>query len=96
MERSERAATILKEPVMSQMISRKSDSFQFRARSEPSLGWSGGLVLGFSRAVVRTLRRAWATHTDERLLQEMSDHQLRDIGIRREHIPHVVRHGWDF
>lgn len=81
---------------MSQMISRRSDSFQFWAQSEPSIGWAGGLMLAFLRAVVRTLRRAWSTHHDERLLQEMSDHQLRDIGIRREHIPHVVRHGWDF
>jgi uncharacterized protein YjiS (DUF1127 family) len=96
MERSERAATILKEPVMSQMISRRSDSFRFQAQSEPSLGRAGDLVLAFPRAMVRTLRRAWATRSDERLLQQMSDHQLRDIGIRREHIPHVVRHGWDF
>jgi len=78
------------------MISRRSDSFRFQAQSEPSLGRAGNLVLAFPRAMVRTLRRAWATRSDERLLQQMSDHQLRDIGIRREYIPHVVRHGWDF
>jgi len=95
MEKSERAATVLKESVMSQMISHKSDSFQLRAQSEPSFGWTGDFLLAFPRALVRTVRRAWTTHADERLLQELSDHQLRDIGIRREHIPHVVRNGWD-
>jgi uncharacterized protein YjiS (DUF1127 family) len=28
-------------------------------------------------------------------LEQLSDHQLRDIGIQREHIPHIVRNGWD-
>jgi len=80
---------------MSQMISRRSDSFQLRAQSEPTFGWAGDFLLALPRALVRTLHNAWATHGDERLLQELSDHQLRDIGIRREHIPHVVRRGLD-
>jgi uncharacterized protein YjiS (DUF1127 family) len=79
---------------MSQIISRRSNSFQLRARNE-AFGWAGQWVLALPRALVRATRRAWRTHADERLLQELSDHQLRDIGIRREHIPHVVRTGWD-
>ena len=69
---------------MSQMISSRSDSFQ--SRSEPA---------GFVSAILRTVQHAWRTHADRKLLAELSDHQLRDIGIRREHIPHIARHGWD-
>jgi uncharacterized protein YjiS (DUF1127 family) len=90
MERSERAASDLKEWVMSQLISSRSNGLQARSRSEP-----GGFLLAFPLAVLRTVRHAWRAHADRKLLAELSDHQLRDIGIRREHIPHVVRHGWD-
>ena len=75
---------------MSQMISSRSDGFQTQSRSEPV-----GFLLAFPRALLRTVQHAWRTHADRKLLAELSDHQLRDIGIRREHIPHVVRHGWD-
>ncbi|HKP25160.1 MAG TPA: DUF1127 domain-containing protein [Dongiaceae bacterium] len=75
---------------MSQMISSRSDNFQAQSQGEPA-----GL-LTFPLAVLRTVRHAWNTHADRKLLAELSDHQLRDIGIRREHITHVVRHGWDF
>lgn len=75
---------------MSQLISSKSDGFQVHSPSEP-----GGFLLAFPRALLRTVRQAWNAHADRKLLAELSDHQLRDIGIRREHIPHVVRHGWD-
>ena len=75
---------------MSQMISSRSDGFQTRSRSEP-----GGLLLAFPRALLRTVQNAWHTRADRKLLAELSDHQLRDIGIRREHISHVVGHGWD-
>jgi uncharacterized protein YjiS (DUF1127 family) len=95
MARSERAATDFKEQVMSQMISRRSDGFQMQARSATPLGEAGEILMAVPRALVRAARRAWKTHTDERLLQELSDHQLRDIGIRRAHIPHIVRHGLD-
>ena len=71
---------------MSQLISRRSDGLQMRSHGEP-----GGLV----SSLLRSVRRAWAVHADRKLLSELSDHQLRDIGIRREHIPHVGRHGWD-
>jgi uncharacterized protein YjiS (DUF1127 family) len=80
---------------MSQMISRRSDSFQIRAQSEASAGWPDQFLLTLPRALFRAARSAWKTHTDEKLLRELSDHQLRDIGIRREHISHVVRNGWD-
>ena len=80
---------------MSQMISRRSDGFQMRARSAAPLGAAGEILMAVQRAVVRAARRAWKMHSDEKLLQELSDHQLRDIGIRREHIPHMVRHGLD-
>jgi uncharacterized protein YjiS (DUF1127 family) len=90
MERSERAASDLKEWVMSQMISSRSDGFQAQSRKEPA-----GLLLAFLLAVLRTVQQAWRTHADRKLLAELSDHQLRDIGIQREHIPHIARHGWD-
>jgi uncharacterized protein YjiS (DUF1127 family) len=90
MERSERAASVLKESMMSQMISSRPDGFQAQSRSEPV-----GFLLAFPRALLRTVQHAWHTHSDRKLLAELSDHQLRDIGIRREHIPHIARHGWD-
>lgn len=79
---------------MSQMISRGSN-FQMRAQGAASLGRAGEFLLAVPRALFRAARRAWKTHADEKLLRELSDHQLRDIGIRREHISHVVRRGWD-
>ena len=75
---------------MSQMISRRSDGFRIHSQCEPD-----GFLLAFPRALLRTVQRAWNAHTDRKLLAELSDHQLRDIGIRREHIPHIARHGWD-
>ena len=41
------------------------------------------------------MRRAWIVHKEERLLQELSDYQLRDLGITRGQISHVVRDGWN-
>jgi len=70
---------------MSQMISHRSDGLQMRSHGEP----------GFVLSLLRSVRRAWTAHADRKLLAELSDHQLRDIGIRREHIPHIVRRGWD-
>ncbi len=75
---------------MSQVISSRSDGFQAQSRSEPV-----GFLWALPLAMLRTVRRAWNTHADRKLLAELSDHQLRDIGIRREHIPHIARHGWD-
>jgi uncharacterized protein YjiS (DUF1127 family) len=75
---------------MSQMISSRSDNFEAQSRSEP-----GGFLLAFPRAVLRTVRHAWHAQADRKLLAELSDHQLRDIGIRREHLPHITRQGWD-
>lgn len=75
---------------MSQLITSKSDGFQAHSPNEPA-----GILLAFPRALLRTVRQAWTARGDRKLLAELSDHQLRDIGIRREHIPHVVRHGWD-
>ena len=75
---------------MSQSISSKADGFQAHSPSEPA-----GFILAIPRALLRTARRAWAARADRKLLAELSDHQLRDIGIRRENIPHIVRHGWD-
>ena len=71
---------------MSQLISQQSGGLQIRSQGEP---------VGFVLSLLRSMRRAWTTHADRKLLAELSDYQLRDIGIRREHIPRVVRHGWD-
>lgn len=75
---------------MSQMISSRSNGFQTQSRSAPV-----GFLWAFPLALLRTVRHAWNAHADRKLLAELSDHQLRDIGIRREHIPHIARHGWD-
>ena len=75
---------------MSQMISRRSAGIQIHSRSEPA-----GLLLEFLQALLGPMRQAWQSRADRKLLAELSDHQLRDIGIRREHISHVGRRGWD-
>jgi uncharacterized protein YjiS (DUF1127 family) len=95
MGRSERATTVLKESVMSEMISRRFNNFHLQPQSEASLGWVGEFLLAVPRGLLRAARSAWKVHSDEKLLQNLSDHQLRDIGIRREHIPDLVRNGWD-
>ncbi len=58
-------------------------------------GPSGSLGL-LRRAVGMVMGRltgVWARHRDEKLLQTLSDHQLRDLGIGRGDIGRVVRHG---
>lgn len=89
------AVTLIEEPIMSQSISSKSNSFQMQAQSELSQGWFGGMLLAGPKAVLRALRRVWTVHREERLLQELSDYQLRDVGIRREQIQYILRNGWD-
>ena len=44
-------------------------------------------------APLRWVRQALARHRDERLLQGLSDTQLRDLGITRGQIQRVVRDG---
>lgn len=46
-----------------------------------------------ARAVAGRLTGIWARNRDEKLLQTLSDHQLRDLGIGRGDIGRVVRHG---
>jgi uncharacterized protein YjiS (DUF1127 family) len=46
-----------------------------------------------ARAVTHRLTGMWARHRDEQLLQTLSEHQLRDLGIGRGEIGRVVRHG---
>lgn len=75
---------------MSQLISSKSVEFQAHSPSG-----SAGFLLAVPRALLRTVRQAWTARADRKLLADLSDHQLRDIGIRREHIPHIARQGWD-
>ena len=80
---------------MSEMISRRSNDFHLQAQGEASLGWVGALLLSVPRSLLHAARHAWKVHSDEKLLQDLSDYQLRDIGVRREHISHLVRNGWD-
>lgn len=75
---------------MSQLISSKSVEFQAHSPGE-----SAGFLLAVPRALLRSVRQAWTARADRKLLAELSDHQLRDIGLRREHIPHMARQGWD-
>ncbi len=49
----------------------------------------GNLVSG----PLRWARQAWSQHRDERLLQGLSDTQLRDLGITRGEIHRTVRDG---
>jgi uncharacterized protein YjiS (DUF1127 family) len=80
---------------MSQSISSKSNSFRMHVRAESSLGWACDLLLAGPRALLRATRRAWSMHCEQKLLQELSDYQLRDLGIRRDQIESAVRNGWD-
>ncbi|HWA49286.1 MAG TPA: DUF1127 domain-containing protein [Dongiaceae bacterium] len=59
--------------------------------SEPS--GSLGVLSRAARLITARLTDAWARHRDENLLQTLSDHQLRDLGIGRGDISRVVRHG---
>jgi uncharacterized protein YjiS (DUF1127 family) len=81
----------IEEPIMSQSISSKSNSFRLQVRTGSSLGRAGDIVL----AIPRALRRAWTVQREERLLQELSDYQLRDVGIRRDQISYVLKNGRD-
>ncbi|HEY1382034.1 MAG TPA: DUF1127 domain-containing protein [Dongiaceae bacterium] len=76
---------------MSQLISSKSNSFRLQVRTGPSLGWPGQIVL----AIPRAFRRAWAVQREKRLLQDLSDYQLRDVGLRRDQISYMLKNGWD-
>jgi len=58
---------------------------------EPSR--SSGLLSRAARAVAGRLTGIWTRHRDEQLLQTLSDHQLRDLGIRRGDVGRVVRYG---
>ena len=79
---------------MSQMISRGTD-IQIPIRGGVPQRWTSGHLMAAPLGLFRLVRRLWTVRTDERLLRDLSDHQLRDIGIRREHIAHIVRKGWD-
>ena len=76
---------------MSQSISSKSNHFRMVAQARPALGLAGGLLLPALHAV----RRFCTARRETRMLQELSDYHLRDLGIRREQIPHIFRNGWD-
>lgn len=76
---------------MLQLISRRSSGLELHVRHEPPLRWLGALL----PLALSAMRRAWTARSDQRLLQELSDYHLRDIGISREQIPHIVRSGRD-
>lgn len=70
------------------------------APQQATLRMSGALLrrctLGLGRAMVGLtdpLRRAWQRRRDARMLADLSDHQLRDIGLSRLDIPGAVRRG---
>jgi uncharacterized protein YjiS (DUF1127 family) len=44
-------------------------------------------------ATVEAALRAHARRRDERILREMADYQLHDLGIARADVPRVVREG---
>jgi uncharacterized protein YjiS (DUF1127 family) len=73
---------------MSQSISSKSNHFRLTGPNQPALGRAGGFLL-------RALRRFRTTRRETRMLQDLSDYQLRDLGIRREQITHMFKDGWN-
>jgi uncharacterized protein YjiS (DUF1127 family) len=73
---------------MSRSISSKSNHFRMAVQARPAFGRAGSLLL-------QALRRFWTARRETRMLQELSDYHLRDLGIRREQIPHIFGHGWD-
>lgn len=50
-------------------------------------------IADFMRAQLRRPLAAWRRHRDEQVLQALSDHQLRDLGISRADISQVAQHG---
>lgn len=62
-----------------------------KARFSPNA--RGPSVIRTLAAGLTLLRGAWVRHRDGCRLQELSDYQLRDIGIHRGQIDDVVRHG---
>ncbi|WP_374313902.1 DUF1127 domain-containing protein [Dongia sp.] len=50
------------------------------------------LVISLATKLSRTMER----HRAVAALSQMSDHQLRDIGITRGEIEHAIDHGRDF
>ncbi len=54
-----------------------------------------GPFAGLAGTLVRKSREMWNRHRDEKQLQALSDHQLRDLGISRLDIARVVRRGFD-
>jgi len=45
------------------------------------------------RAVLAALMREWCMRRDQRLLAQMCEHELTDIGITRSQIEDAVRYG---
>lgn len=74
---------------MTQFAPTRSQTFRqaHSGRRAPSV--LGGLMT----APLRWAQQAWLRHRDERLLQGLSDTQLRDLGITRGQIQRVVREG---
>jgi len=54
-----------------------------------------GRFQAFFIALVAHMKRARERHRAIVDLSQLSDHQLRDIGISRTEIDHVVQHGRD-
>jgi len=65
---------------MSQSISSKSSHFRMPLRP--------------ARGLLNGLRRLWTVQREARLLEELDMIGDRDLGIRREQIPHILKNGW--
>jgi len=46
---------------------------------------------GVVKQVVEALREAWRSHAALRDLNQLSDHHLADLGLRREQLPTLAR-----
>jgi uncharacterized protein YjiS (DUF1127 family) len=76
---------------MTQFAPTRSHAFQ-KVHSKHRVQSAFGGALG---APLRWAQQAWTRHRDERLLQGLSDTQLRDLGITRGEIYRTVRDGLD-
>lgn len=74
---------------MNQFAPTHSRTFRHALPSRRAPSMIGGLLV----APLRWAQQAWVQHRDARLLQGLSDTQLRDLGITRGQIQRAVREG---
>lgn len=59
--------------------------------TETNDAFAGGGLFGLARRIRRNTARRRAERTAIATLESFDDHLLRDIGVRRADVPHLVR-----